>query len=256
MNNGAMLLVYPAFNGCRCGACSAYQELDFVQKFRDDTLSSPSFKKFGPLELRDDYCCYRCGAIFNAALFIDAQPRTRILENNSNIVQINGGHPVRISKKVEEQLRCILRIDKPSTIESLDYILRDGTMLLSCKNWLDRRRYILISNTEHVYELCKTEMVAVTLELVKIKPEQLCYAVMADEGSVKTAVILNGEGTSTSIKEHYIWRRLGRMLGGDVPISHANDTEYKLVIAALCDIQKLGIEEYIKKRTKTTTLPQ
>ncbi len=156
---------------------------------------------------------------------------------------------------MEEQLRSVLRIDKPHTIESLDYILREGTMLLSCKNWLGHWRYILISNTENVYELCKTEMVAVALELAEIKPDKICYAVMADEGLVKTAIILNGEETSTSIKEHYIWKRLSRMTGGDEPISHVNDIEYKRVIAALCDIEKLGIEEYVKKHTKTTAIP-
>ena len=78
---------------------------------------------------------------------------------------------------------------------------------------------------------------------------------MADEGCPKTAIILNGEGTSTSIKEHYIWKRLGQMTGGDEPISHNVDTEYKRVIAVLCDIQKLGIEEYLKNSTRATTIP-
>lgn len=254
-NNRAMLLIYPHFNS-RCGACGEYQEYDFDLRFRDDALSSPTFKTFGTLELRNDYCCSHCGAVFDAAIFIDAVPRTRFFQTFSYMIYINDERQLRISKKVEEQLRSVLRIDKPSTIESLDYILREGTMLLSCKNWLGHWRYILISDTENVYELCKTEMVAIALALAEIKSDQLCYAVMADEGRPKTAIILNGEATSTSIKEHYIWKRLSRMTCGDEPISHAIDMEFKRIIAALCDIEKLGIEEYVKKRTKTTALPQ
>lgn len=254
-NNKAMLLIYPYFNG-RCGACGQYQEYDFDLRFRDDALSSPTFKTFGALELENNYSCSHCGAVFDIAVFIDVTPRTRCLETVSNMIYINDERQLRISKKAEEQLRSVLRNDKPKTIESLDYILRDGTMLLSCKNWLGHWRYILISDTENVYELCKTEMVAVALALAEIKPDQLCYAVMADEGSPKTAIILNDKKGSTSIKEHYIWKRLGRMTGGDEPISHVIDIEYKRIIAALCDIEKLGIEEYIKKRTRTTTIPQ
>lgn len=254
-NNKAMLLIYPHFNG-RCGACGQYQEYDFDLRFRDDALSSPTFKTFGALELENVYSCSHCGAVFDTAVFIDVTPRTRCLETVSNMIYINDERQLRISKKVEEQLRSVLRIDKPKTIESLDYILRDGTTLLSCKNWLGYWRYILISDTENVYELSKTEMVAVALELAEIKPDQICYAIMADEGRPKTAIILNGEGISTSIKEHYIWKRLGRMTGGDEPIGHNVDSEYKRVIAVLCDIQKLGIEECIKKRTRTATIPR
>lgn len=254
-NNGAMLLIYPHFNS-RCGACGQYQEYDFDLRFRDDALSSPTFKTFGTLELENNYSCSHCGAVFDAAIFIDAVPRTRFFEMASNMIYINDERQLRISKKVEEQLRSVLRIDKPKTIESLDYILRDGATLLSCKNWLGYWRYILISDTENVYELSKTEMVAVALELAEIKPDQICYAIMADEGRPKTAIILNGEGISTSIKEHYIWKRLGRMTGGDEPISHNVDSEYKRVIAVLCDIQKLGIEKCIKKRTRTATIPR
>lgn len=244
-NNKAMLLMYPHFNG-RCGACGEYQEYDFDLRFRDDALSSPTFKTFGTLELKNNYSCSHCGAVFDAAVFIDAVPRTRFFEIASNMIYINDEQQLRISKKVEEQLRYILRIDKPCTIESLGYILHWGTMLLSCKNWLGNWRYILISGTENVYGLCKTEMVAVALTLAEIKPNQLCYAVTEDEGRPKTAIVLNSEETSMPIKEHRIWERIRRMTDGDEPISHATDIEYKRVIATLCDIQKLGIEEYFK----------
>lgn len=253
-NNRAMLLIYPHFNS-RCGACGEYQEYDFDLSFRNDALSSPTFKTFGALELENDYCCSHCGAVFDTAVFIDTVPRTRCLETVSNMIYINDERQLRISKKVEEQLRSVLRIDKPKTIESLDCILHERTMLLSCKNWLGHWRYILITDSECVYELCKTEMVAVALALAEIKPDQLCYTVMADEDCIKTAIILNDGQITTSIKEHYVWNRLTRMTGGDEPISHVIDIEYKRVITALCDIQKLGIEGYIKKRTATETLP-
>ncbi len=97
-NDKAMLLIYPHFNG-RCGACGEYQEYDFDLRFRDDALSSPTFKTFGNLELRNDYCCSHCGAVFDAAIFIDAVPRTRFLETASNMIYINDEHQLRISKK-------------------------------------------------------------------------------------------------------------------------------------------------------------
>ena len=254
-NENAILLVYPNLDNCRCGACGACQDHDFEKKFRNDALTSPSFKFCGPLELENIYRCSNCNTIFKTAVFIDSVPKTRKLGPSTNRIYIDGLEPLRISRKEEEQLRSILRIDKPNAIESLDYILRDGIMLLSCKNWLGHWRYISISNTENVYELCKTEMVALAQSLVNIKPDQLCYTVMVDEGCAKTAIILNDGQTTTSIKEHYVWKHLGRMIGGDEPISHVIDIEYKRVITALCDIQKLGIEGFIKKRAATETLP-
>lgn len=253
-NDRAMLLIYPHFNG-RCGACGGYQEHDFDLRFRDDAQSSPTFKTFGTLKLRNDYCCSHCGAVFDAAIFIDAVPRTRYFETASNMIYINDEHQLRISKKEEEQLRSTLRIDKPNAIESLGYILREGTMLLSCKDWRGTWRYILITDMGCVYVISKTELVAVALTLVKIEPDQLCYTVMADEGCVKTAIILNDGKTTTSITDHFVWKRLTRMTGSDEPISHNTDIEYKHVITTLCDIQKLGIGGYIKKHTATEALP-
>ena len=251
----AILLVYPNLDNCRCGACGACQDHDFEKKFRNDALTSPSFKFCGPLELENVYQCSNCNTIFKTAVFIDSVPKTRKLDLCMGKVYIDGDAQFLITGKVEKQLRCILRIDRPNEIESLSRISREGTSLLACKNWLGHWRYIMITDSEHVYELCKTEMVALALALVKIKPDQLCYTVMADEGCVKTAIILNDGQTTTSIKEHYVWKHLGRMTGGDEPISHVIDIEYKRVITALCDIQKLGIEGYIKKRTAMETLP-
>ena len=170
-------------------------------------------------------------------------------------VYVDGDAHFLISEKVEKQLRCTLKIDRPNKIESLDCIQRDRTQLLACKNWLGHWRYIAVTDSECAYELSKTEMVAVALALAEIKPDQLCYTVMADEGCVKTAIILNDGQTTTSITEHCAWKHLTRMTGGDEPISRNTDIEYKRVITALCDIQKLGIEGYIKKCTATVTLP-
>ena len=225
------------------------------KKFRYDVLNSPSFKFCGPLELENAYCCSNCGTAFGTAVFLDSVPKTRKLDKSTNRIYIDGLEPLHIAKKEEELLRSILGIDRPNKIESLEYILREGTMLLSCKDWRGTWRYILITDTGCVYVLSKTELVAVALALVKIEPDQLRYTVMTDEGCVKTAIILNDGKTTASIEEHFIWKRLARMTGGDEPISHSIDIEYKRVIAALCDIQKLGIEGYIKKRTATEALP-
>lgn len=254
-NENAILLVYKHLGTCRCGRCGAYLDYVLANKFRDDVLTSPSFIGYGPLELENAYCCSNCGTAFGTAVFLDSVPITRKLDRGTNWIYIDGLEPLHISRKEEEQLRGILGTVRPNKIESLEYILREGTMLLSCKDWRGTWRYILITDTECVYVLSKTELVAIALTLVKIEPDQLCYTVMADEGCVKTAIILNDGKTTTSIMEHFVWKRLTRMTGGDEPISHNTDIEYKRVIIALCDIQKLGIEPYIKKCTATETLP-
>lgn len=255
-NENAILLVYKHLGTCRCGRCGAYLDYVLANKFRNDVLTSPSFISYGPLELENAYCCSTCGTAFGTAVFLDSVPLTRKLDQDTtNRIYIDGLAPLHISRKEEELLRSILGIVRPNKIESLEYILREGTMLLSCKDWRGTWRYILITDTGCVYVLSKTELVAVALALVKIEPDQLCYTVMADEGCVKTAIILNDGKTTTSIMEHFIWKRLTRMTGGDEPISHSIDIEYKRVISALCDIQKLGIKGYIKKRTATEALP-